>query len=612
VQLVRRRWRLDAGVAAAVAVSGLLLILGGMVAIHGQRWTPASESTARHAPGAKPGDPGTAGRSAAGAASGLLGGAELLLFVAAALVLAALLRRARVAEERLRITLRSVGDAVIATDAHGVVVFQNAVAEALTGWTQETARGRPLTEVFRVVDAETRVEVESPAARVLRDGAVVGLADHARLIARNGREVPIDESGAPIRSAEGKLLGMVLVFRDVSGREAAEAERRRIWQAEVARTEAKRANEARGAFLAVLSHELRSPLSAMLAWVGILERRSDDPVMRQRAIAVLQRSVHQQAQLINHLLDASRIIAGTLTLQRDPVDLAAAVAGTVEGLEPAARVKGVSLACDAGAGRLVVIGDKARFGQMVRNLVDDAIRFTPAGGRVDVALRRDGRHVELVVPDGCDGSASGRPDPLLDGFRQSATGGTHRGGGLGLGRAVVRHLVQAHGGTVSAESPGPGCGGVLVVRLPLADDAIPSMTEPPAAVLADCLAGVTVLLVDDDVDWRDAVALRLREAGALVATAGGVSEALTRLVAQPPAVLVSDIGMPDADGYELIRRVRRTLDSTVPAIAMTGFADPGSRERCLELGFDKFLCKPFAPDQLVQAITELLRDRGCG
>src|SRR5262249_54820480 len=206
-----------------------------------------------------------------------------------------------------------------------------------TGWREADARGRPLDAVFRIVNADTRAEVANPATRVLREGVVVGLANHTVLIARDGREIQIDDSGAPIREAGDELMGVVLVFRDVSEREAAEAEHRRAVWADAARVEAERiagalaearaeadrSNEAKDGFLAILSHELRSPLSAMLAWVGILQKRGEDATTRARAVAVLERSVRAQTQLINDLLDVSRIVSGKLQLDRQPLDLAA-------------------------------------------------------------------------------------------------------------------------------------------------------------------------------------------------------------------------------------------------------------------------------------------------
>ncbi len=560
----------------------------------------------------------------------MLGGSAsaLLLMSLAAAVLTALLRRARAAEaerrqseERLGVTLRSIGDAVIATDAQGFIVFMNPIAEALTGWREADAQGQALEAVFRIVNGETRETVASPAARVMREGVVVGLASETLLLSRDGREVQIDDSGAPIRDAGGDLIGVVLVFRDVSERAAADAEHRRALWAEEARVEAERtadeltaaradaerANEAKDAFLAILSHELRSPLSAMLAWVGILQRRSDDPATRGRAVAVLERSVRTQTQLINDLLDVSRIVSGKLRLERTPLDLVAELPDSLEGLQPVADAKGVTLIRDLCSGPLVVVGDEARLDQVVRNLVENAIKFTPAGGRVTVRLARMEREAEITVTDTGDGFPAELRSAIFARFHQSATPRTRHHGGLGLGLAIVRHLVEEHGGSVMADSPGPGRGATFVVRLPLADGIfpirppVPRSDDPPVD-----LHGVSVLLVEDDSDWREAVALGLAQAGAHVTSASSVTEALALLDTHAPQVLVSDIGLPEVDGYELIRRVRALPGISPRAVAMTGFADADSRERCLRLGFDEFLAKPFEPKRLVATLGALL------
>jgi PAS domain S-box-containing protein len=552
----------------------------------------------------------------------------LLLMSLAAAILTSLLRRARAAdaslresEERLRVTLRSIGDAVIATDTRGDIVFMNPVAESLTGWRESEARGRPLDEIFKISNADTRQIVENPAIRVLREGMIVGLANHTVLVARDGREIQVDDSGAPIREADGALMGVVLVFRDVSEREAADAEHRRAVWADAARVEAERvagvlaeargeaehANEAKDAFLAILSHELRSPLSAMLAWVGILQRRSDDAATRGRAVDVLERSVRAQTQLINDLLDVSRIVSGKLQLDHQPVDLAAELPGNIDSLQPLADAKGVTLGRELSPGPFVVLGDEPRLGQVVRNLVENAVKFTPPGGRITVRLAQIGREVEVSVTDTGEGFPSELRSVIFDRFRQSKTPLTRHHGGLGLGLAIVRHLVEEHGGTVSAESPGPGRGATFIIRLPLADVLVPPRTAIARSDEASIdLRGVSILLVEDDADWREAVALRLGQAGADVTAVATVAEALALLDESRPQVLVSDIALPEENGYALIRQVRARPGSSLRAIAMTGFADPESRARCLEGGFDAFLAKPFEPGRLLVTVGELI------
>ncbi len=512
----------------------------------------------------------------------------------------------RASEERLRVTLRSIGDAVIATDTTGRIVFMNAVAEALTGWAIDDARGRPLDEIFRIVNEYSGATVESPVVQVLRAGTVVGLANHTLLLARDGRAVPIDDSGAPIKDADGALMGVVLVFRDVSARRDADADRLRVAAADAARVEAERADHAKDAFLATLSHELRSPLSAMMAWLGILRRRGVDTPTVDRALDVLERNVRLQADLINDLLDVSRITSGKLDIQRAPVDLTSEIRAGVDGLLPSAEAKSIALVRDLPAEPIMVEGDAGRLAQVLRNLVDNALKFTSAGGTVGVHLRRDGATAELRVVDSGEGFAPELGAAIFERFRQATSERTRRHGGLGLGLAIVQHLVRAHGGTVDAASDGAGRGATFTVRLPIDDaDRIPIAPRPSLDGNAD-LRGVHVLVVEDEPDWREAVALRFSQTGAEVTTAASVTEALDAFDRRPPDVLVSDLGMPERDGYELIREVRARPDAPRAAVAMTGFADAASRERCLALGFDACLAKPFEPGDLVATVASLL------
>ena len=490
---------------------------------------------------------------AVGALSAHWAALAIPLFVVSAALGARFLRRtiaaatrSREGEERLRVTLRSIGDAVIATDLGGAVVFINPVAEAATGWTFAAAVGRPLHEVFRVIDEATRAMVESPAARVLREGRIMGLATRTLLLARDGRELAIEDSGAPITNRDGAVVGVVLVFRDVSAKRAAEEDRLQTLRAEAqahqeqvaaqereellaiaerARAEAERASLAKDQFLAMLSHELRSPLAAMVAWLGILRRRPDDRAMVDRALEVIERNVWLQSGLIAGLLDVSRIAAGKLHLDTGDVDLKAELAVCLDTLQPAADAKSITIERSIGAGSCVVLGDAARLGQVYRNLVENALKFTPTGGTIRINLARLDDAIEIAVTDSGEGFPPELGPALFEPFRQ---GTQHRNGGqrgLGLGLTIVRHLVEAHGGSILASSPGPGLGATFTARLPLGEADVPQPASG-APVSPDAgLQGLRVLIVEDQVDWREPLALHLARHGTEVTTAATSAEA---------------------------------------------------------------------------------------
>ncbi len=539
-------------------------------------------------------------------------GLALLVFAASAYVLTRLLVRALTAEARRResevrlyVTLQSIGDGVIATDRAGQIVFMNTIAQRLTGWSDTAAAGKPLADVFRIVNERTKETVESPVDRVIREGTIVGLANHTLLLARDGREIPIDDSGAPISDGNGELMGVVLVFRDVTERNRAEESRRQALWAEAAREQAEQANEAKDAFLAMLSHELRSPLSAMLAWTRILQQSPDDVARRARALAVLDRNIRAQTNLINDLLDVSRIVSGKFEVRLAPIDLVEELRACLDALQPAAATKGITLTRVVPVVPLAVNGDAQRLTQLMRNLVDNAIKFTPEGGRVEIRLERQDDAAAFTVTDSGEGFAPELAAVIFERFAQRSDS-QRRSSGLGLGLAIVRHIVLQHGGTVEARSPGRGRGATFVVRIPSA----PASSLPTAIAFPDeravDLRGVRVLVVEDDADWSEAVALRLEQSGAEVTLAASVPEALLCFDRAQPQVLVSDIGLPHQDGYELIQEIRSRGGRTPRTVAMTGFADAVTAERCRRLGFDVFLAKPFEPGRLVATIGYLL------
>jgi PAS domain S-box-containing protein len=511
-------------------------------------------------------------------------------------------------------TLRSIGDAVIATDANGRVELLNPVAERLTEWRNEDARGRDCDEIFRVLGEKTRKPVESPIARVRRLGTVVGLANGTVLLGKNGTERPIDDSAAPILGSDGQLRGVVLVFRDVSDRRRAEAqlravaiERDRLLERErAARAEAEHANRSKDEFVAMVSHELRTPLNAIIGWTQILRNAPDDVERVGRGLEVIERNARAQGQLVGDLLDMSRIISGKLRLEVRDLDLIAVIRSAIETTKPAAEAKGISLDTTFDASVAATTGDPNRLQQCIWNLLSNAIKFTPQGGRVGIALKRSDSHVEIRVSDSGIGIRSDFLPFVFERFRQDDTSTTRKSGGLGLGLSIVKQLAELHGGHVRVESDGEGQGATFTIALPIGALRVSGTSVQEAA--QSSLGRLRVLLVEDDADNREVLRTLLEQHDAVVTAAASAKEALESLKVVKPSVLVSDIGLPEMDGFELIRRVRRFPPSAggrIPAIALTAHATSEDRTTALRAGFQAHITKPCDPRELVACIVSL-------
>jgi signal transduction histidine kinase/ActR/RegA family two-component response regulator len=396
-------------------------------------------------------------------------------------------------------------------------------------------------------------------------------------------------------------------------RQAADAlQRAQLYAAErEARREAESANQMKDEFLATLSHELRTPLNAIMGWAHMLLHGSLDEATTRRALDAILRNAHAQSQLVGDVLDVSRIITGRLRLYVRQVDLRAVVRLALDAVAPAAAARNVTIELVAATGQTTVAGDADRLQQVVWNLVSNAVKFTPDGGRVEVTLASTDGGLELVVSDTGAGIGPEFLPRVFERFSQADASTRRSHGGLGLGLSIVRHLVELHGGTVAAESDGIGRGARFTVRLPVRA-ATRYAEEPPRMpvgvnpAVVD-LRGVRVLVVDDEADARDIVEAVLRKRGAQVFTAGSVSEALLRLDETLPHLLVADIGMPGEDGYELIRRVRALPlpAGHIPAMALTAYGRPEDRARCLLLGYQMHVTKPIVPDDLVAAVERL-------
>jgi PAS domain S-box-containing protein len=803
---------------------------------------------------------------------------QLGVFLFVALVISSVSERARRAEHRarlsedsLRITLESIGDAVIATDGHGCVTYMNPVAQSLTGWDMREAKGKELAEVFHIINEHSRAIVESPVAKVLREGMVIGLTNHTVLVSRDGREIPIDDSGAPIKDEEGNTTGVVLAFhditerrrseeavtklaaivessddaifgktlegiitswnrgaqklygytgqeaigqhvsllvppdrpdevpgilrrlkagehiehfetirrkkngelvqvsltisptkneagevigastiarditgrkdmekalrqseerfakafessplaltitslqtgrllevnetftqlsgytreeavghttlelglwsrpsdrteelaaivqdgrvhnieyrfrmkdgrelvgmlsaeqieiggqpcaltviQDVTGKKHDEAERERLLTLErEARIEAEEANRLKDEFLATLSHELRTPLTAMLGWTRMLRMRQLDEQTSMHALETIERNVRVQAKLIEDLLDVSRIITGKLRLDTRAVELVPVIESTIDSIQPAAEAKEITLERAIDPTVSPVLGDAARLQQVVWNLLSNAVKFTPKGGHIRIRLERIESYAAVTVTDSGIGISLDFIPYVFDRFRQADSSSTRSHGGLGLGLAIVRHLVELHGGTVEVKSDGAQRGSSFTVKLPLMAVNIRNEIGTEAGAAADgdgmdgttlaCppqLQGVRVLVVDDEADARQLVALVLGECEAVVETASSASEAIEAARRVRPDVIISDIGMPDEDGYGLIKRLREEEDprlKELPAVALTAYAGEDDRARSLDAGFQIHLAKPVDPQALISAVEQLVK-----
>jgi PAS domain S-box-containing protein len=561
---------------------------------------------------------------------------QIFLFVSGGVminVLVEALHRARRRAESngrwLSAVLTSIGDAVIVTDGQGRVCFTNPVARTLTGWAEEReATGRPLEEVFNIISEYDRRPVENPAARVIRDGVVLGLANHTALIARDGTERPIADSAAPIRDHEDKIVGVVLVFRDVTDVRRHEEERERLLAAEhAARSMAETANRTKDRFLAVLSHELRTPLTPVLIAASSLLEQGDhslDPSVRS-VLEMVQRNVKLESRLIDDLLDVSRIARGRLGLDLEVVDVHQVIRRALEICRDELLVAGLFVETDLHARHNHVMADHARLMQVAWNLIHNAVKFTPADGRLAIrTTNRPGPPGPGEPPD------TGRPQRLVIEFEDSGIGidpqilprifdafeqGHHdlrsRAGGLGLGLAISRSLATAMGGQLTASSHGRGSGSTFQLVLPTVPAPTvmpvskPAVASPESPTVAPRRRALRILLVEDNADTLRFLATVLRKRGHEVVTADCIAaaRALVDGADVPFDLFLSDVELPDGTGLELMRDLRSR--GNWPGIAMSGFGSEDDLLFSREAGFAEHLTKPIDLGRLEAAILRV-------
>lgn len=398
---------------------------------------------------------------------------------------------------------------------------------------------------------------------------------------------------------------------ELAGRAAAALSNAQLYQ------ETQEANRMKDEFLATVSHELRTPLHAILGWSRLLRTANLDSAAASRALDTIERNAVAQAQLVADILDVSRIVTGKLKLDMRDVPVATVIESALDAVRPTAHAKGIELEATIADPGIAVMADAGRLQQIAWNILSNAIKFTPPGGRVSLELRHAGRHAELRVADTGTGIDPDFLPYVFDRFRQADSSTTRSHGGLGLGLAIVRHLTELHGGTVTVESEGRGRGAAFTVRLP---EIARRRASPPLhhagvspSIPDSALLGVRVLAVDDQADTRDLVSATLERYGASVVTAASAREALDLLDAEHLHVLIGDIGMPDEDGYALIRKVRqRTEDENgrVPAIALTAYARREDHDRALDAGYQMHLSKPIDDVDLVRAVATVVGRAG--
>lgn len=513
-----------------------------------------------------------------------------------------LAERAREAAARV---LGETRDFVGIASLDGTPTYVNEAALQLVGFDDaEAAKRIHFTDYF-VERQRARVRDEVvPAA--MQTGYWQG--ELAFVHQQTGEEIPVWYTIFPVRDGAGAINGLATITRDLRPQKQAEAERAALLEAErAARAQAERATILMDQFLATVSHELRTPLSAILGWTQMLRTGTLGPEKHERALETVERNAQIQAHLVDDLLDVSRIITGKLTMELEQMDLAAAVAAAVDTVRPTAQAKGVRLDVDIDASGTTVHGDSARLQQVVWNLLSNAVKFTPAGGRVVLRVANRGGLVELRVSDTGIGIPADFLPHVFDRFRQADGSSTRRRGGLGLGLSIVHHVVEAHGGTVTAESAGLNQGATFTVRIPTVR-ARTFRTVPPPTASTISLKGMKILVVDDEDDTREFVRNLLEQNAASVITVASAADAVDALQRERPDLLLSDLGMPEEDGFSLIRRVRALptdRGGRTPAVALTAYARSEDRTRAMLAGFQNHVSKPVVANELLAVLASL-------
>jgi PAS domain S-box-containing protein len=540
--------------------------------------------------------------------------------------------QADLVSRRLAAIVDNSDDAIIGKDLNSIITSWNLGAQKIFGYAAEEMIG---TSIRRLIPADRQQEEDAILARLRRGDRF----DHFESIrvTKTGREIHVSLTISPIKDAGGNVIGASKIARDITDRklaeaalmaaqkdaEASNAEKLQLLESErLARAEAERVSRIKDEFLATLSHELRTPLNAVLGWSSILRGREDLDQEMIQALETIDRNARVQAQIIEDLLDMSRIISGKVRLDVQPLDLPGILLEAVDTMRTSATTKGVRLQTVIDPLNATILGDPNRLQQVFWNLLSNSIKFTPKHGRVQVLLQRINSHVEVSVIDTGEGISPDFLPYIFNRFQQADASTTRRHGGLGLGLAIVKNLVELHGGTVRAKSGGVGKGATFIVSLPLTVFHPPpeeGEREHPKSKARELpirpaisLEDIRILAIDDDADARNLLKVLLESAGATTYLASSAREGMQQLLRQPVDVLICDVGMPETDGYTLMRQIR-TLDDPekngVAAVALTAYARLEDRMAAIQAGFQNHLPKPVEPSELLAVVRSLASPR---
>ncbi len=521
-------------------------------------------------------------------------------------------------QERLEAIFRQASAGLVQLDAHGRVLLANERFCVMTGWACNAIVGTSLSDLIAAVDRPYLEESLRTVSSAVRPAPI-----ELRALRPDATEIWLQVALSPLGDGEETTHGSTAVVLDISSRKLAEARlaqsdrklRDMLERERIARADAERANRLKEEFLSTLSHELRTPLNAILGWSHLLRETTTVPPEIERGLTVIDRNARAQARIVDELLDMSSIITGKMRLEMRYVALDELIDSTGEGLIPAFNAKGVALELGLEREAGLIVGDRDRLSQIVFSLLSNALKFTSRGDRVEISLRRVGSQMQISVVDNGKGIARNFLPHVFERFRQEDGSSRRTHSGLGIGLAITKSLTELHGGSVSVTSDGEGRGAQFVVTLPIAAmparsdaAATPPAVQAPAAIDTTSLDGVRVLVVDDDEDNRLVVRRLLAAHGAEVSMAGSTAEAVERCELFRPHVLLTDLGMPNQDGFDLLSQVRAWeagSGHTVAAAALTALTRAEDRRRAMSAGFQVHVTKPVEPPELLAVVAGL-------